>query len=183
MSLAATLASHRALVSAPVSRRASSSRREPAASRARGRGLCVRAGTLSPVKLDENVAFYQVRCMIRPWRLNDVFTALENFGIRGLTTYDIMGAGVQAGAVERYQGASFDENTHSLVAKKCIEVVLEREQVQDVVDCIVDAAQTGEIGDGKIFITPVADVVRIRTGEVGADAERMVGGRSSRTSA
>ena len=182
MSLAATLASHRALVSAPIARRALSARRAPAACRARGRSLRVRAGTVSPVKLDENVEFYQVRCLIRPWRLNDVFTALENFGIRGLTTYDVMGAGVQAGAVERYQGASFDENTHSLVAKKCIEVVLERGQVQEVVDCIVDAAQTGEIGDGKIFITPVADIVRIRTGEVGADAERMVGGRSSRKS-
>ena len=179
MSIAATLASHRAHVSRP-SRVAGglTARRSPVASRARGRGLCARAGTVSPVKLDENVDFYQVRCR-RPWRLNDVVTALENFGIRGLTTYDVMGAGVQAGAVERYQGASFDENTHSLVAKKCVEVVLEREQVQEVVDCIVDAAQTGEIGDGKIFITPVADVVRIRTGEVGADAERMVGGRSS----
>ena len=179
MSIAATLTSHRARVSAPIARRALTARRSPVASRARGRGLCARAGTVSPVKLDENIDFYQVRCMIRPWRLNDVVTALEDFGIRGLTTYDVMGAGVQAGAVERYQGASFDENTHSLVAKKCVEVVLEREQVQEVVDCIVDAAQTGEIGDGKIFITPVADVVRIRTGEVGADAERMVGGRSS----
>ena len=129
MSIAATLASHRAHVSAPIARRALTARRSPVASRARGRGLCARAGTVSPVKLDENVDFYQVRCMIRPWRLNDVVTALENFGIRGLTTYDVMGAGVQAGAVERYQGASFDENTHSLVAKKCVEVVLEREQV------------------------------------------------------
>ena len=96
MSIAATIASHRAHVSAPIARRALTARRSPVASRARGRGLCARAGTVSPVKLDENVDFYQVRCMIRPWRLNDVVTALENFGIRGLTTYDVMGAGVQA---------------------------------------------------------------------------------------
>ena len=62
------------------------------------------------------------------------------------------------------------------VEKTCIEVVLCREQVQDVVDIIVEAAQTGEIGDGKIFLYPVADVIRIRTGEVGAAAERMAGG-------
>jgi nitrogen regulatory protein PII len=60
-----------------------------------------------------------------------------------------------------------------------LEVVLAREQAQDVVDIIINAAQTGEIGDGKIFLTPVHDVVRIRTGETGADAERMAGGRSS----
>jgi len=64
------------------------------------------------------------------------------------------------------------------VKKTCVEVVVCRDQVQEVVDVIIEAAQTGEIGDGKIFLYPVADVVRIRTGEVGADAERMVGGRS-----
>jgi len=87
---------------------------------------------------------------------------------------------VQAGSVERYRGATFDEQSGiRLVEKTVLEVVLERNQVQDIVDTIVDAAQTGEIGDGKIFITPIADVVRIRTGETGVDAERMAGGRSS----
>tara|TARA_B110000305_G_scaffold227327_1_gene275881 strand:+ start:333 stop:701 length:369 start_codon:yes stop_codon:yes gene_type:complete len=118
--------------------------------------------------------------MIRPWRLNDVLVALETQGVRGLTTYDALGAGVQAGSVERYRGATFDEQSGiRLVEKTVLEVVLERNQVQDIVDTIVDAAQTGEIGDGKIFITPIADVVRIRTGETGVDAERMAGGRSS----
>ena len=65
--------------------------------------------------------------------------------------------------------------------KTCIEVVLCREQVQEVVDIIVEAAQTGEIGDGKIFLYPVADVIRIRTGEVGAPAERMAGGHADMT--
>ena len=79
--------------------------------------------------------------------------------------------------MERYGGNEFGEQS-KLLLKKCIETVVTRDQVQDVVDCIVDAAQTGEIGDGKIFLYPVADVVRIRTGEVGAAAEKMAGGRS-----
>ena len=136
-------------------------------------------GTLAPLNLDASVPFYQIRALIRPWRLTGVLEALEAHGIRGLTTYDAQGAGVQAGSVERYQGATFDDTTHALVAKTVLEVVLAREQAQDVVDVIIDAAQTGEIGDGKIFLTPVVDVVRIRTGETGADAERMAGGRSS----
>jgi nitrogen regulatory protein PII len=131
------------------------------------------------LNLDENVPFYQIRAIIRPWRLTGVLEALENNGIRGMTTYDAQGAGVQSGSVERYRGATFDDSTHALVAKTVLEVVLTREQVQDVVDIIIIAAQTGEIGDGKIFLTPVVDVVRIRTGETGVDAERMAGGRSS----
>ena len=119
--------------------------------------------------------FYQIRALIRPWRLTGVLEALEAHGIRGLTTYDAQGAGVQSGSVERYQGATFDDTTHALVAKTVLEVVLAREQAQDVVDIIINAAQTGEIGDGKIFLTPVADVVRIRTGETGEDAERARG--------
>ena len=136
-------------------------------------------GTLAPLNLDASVSFYQIRALIRPWRLTGVLEALESHGIRGLTTYDAQGAGVQSGSVERYQGATFDDTTHALVAKTVLEVVLAREQAQDVVDIIINAAQTGEIGDGKIFLTPVADVVRIRTGETGEDAERMAGGRSS----
>ena len=136
-------------------------------------------GTLAPLNLDASVSFYQIRALIRPWRLTGVLEALESHGIRGLTTYDAQGAGVQAGSVERYQGATFDDTTKALVSKTVLEVVLAREQAQDVVDIIIDAAQTGEIGDGKIFLTPVADVVRIRTGETGEDAERMAGGRSS----
>ena len=130
-----------------------------------------RRTTLAPVALSEAISFYEIKALIRPWRLNDVLVALDAHGIRGLTTYEAKGAGVQA--------ASFDESGIALVDKTVLNVVLEREQVQDVVDIIVDAAQTGEIGDGKIFISPVADVVRIRTGETGADAERMAGGRRS----
>ena len=141
------------------------------------------SGTLAPVSLDDGAAFYAIKAVIRPWRLDDILAALDAQGIRGVTTYEVRGAGVQAGAVERYRGASYDETTHTLVAKTVVEVVLAREQVQEIVDCVVDAAQTGEIGDGKIFISPVSDIVRIRTGEVGADAERMEGGKASRKAA
>eukprot|EP00740_Mantoniella_antarctica_P004058 CAMPEP_0181364888 /NCGR_PEP_ID=MMETSP1106-20121128/9706_1 /TAXON_ID=81844 /ORGANISM="Mantoniella antarctica, Strain SL-175" /LENGTH=185 /DNA_ID=CAMNT_0023479791 /DNA_START=118 /DNA_END=675 /DNA_ORIENTATION=+ len=134
-------------------------------------------GTVAPVTLNDDVNFYQVRAVIRPWRLDNVVRSLNIIGIGGLTTYDVQGAGVQAGAVERYAGTEFGEKG-KLVKKTCVEVVVCRDQVQEVVDVIIEAAQTGEIGDGKIFLYPVADVVRIRTGEVGADAERMVGGRS-----
>ena len=161
--------------------RAFAPRARVAARRAPRAALAPRAsGTLAPVSLDDGAAFYAIKAVIRPWRLDDILAALDAQGIRGVTTYEVRGAGVQAGAVERYRGASYDETTHTLVAKTVVEVVLAREQVQEIVDCVVDAAQTGEIGDGKIFISPVSDIVRIRTGEVGADAERMEGGKASR---
>jgi nitrogen regulatory protein PII len=164
--------------------RAFAPRARVAARRAPRAALAPRAsGTLAPVSLDDGAAFYAIKAVIRPWRLDDILAALDAQGIRGVTTYEVSGAGVQAGAVERYRGASYDETTHTLVAKTVVEVVLAREQVQEIVDCVVDAAQTGEIGDGKIFISPVSDIVRIRTGEVGADAERMEGGKASRKAA
>ena len=132
--------------------------------------------TVEPISLDPNVRFYQIRAMIRPWRLSGVIHALNKYGVRGLTTYPVSGAGVQIGNIERYAGGTFDESNQNLVDKTVIEVV--REQCQEVVDTIVDAAQTGEIGDGKIFLSPVHDIVRIRTGEVGVAAERMKGGRA-----
>ena len=134
--------------------------------------------TVEPISLDPNVRFYQIRAMIRPWRLSGVIRALNEYGVRGLTTYPVSGAGVQIGNIERYAGGTFDESNQNLVDKTVIEVVVVREQCQEVVDTIVDAAQTGEIGDGKIFLSPVHDIVRIRTGEVGVAAERMKGGRA-----
>ena len=95
--------------------------------------------------------------------------------VRGVTSYDVQGLGAQGGSRERYAGHEFDES--SLVAKTKLEVVVVASQVNDVVNIILAAAQTGEIGDGKIFISPVSDVIRIRTAEHGAAAERMSGGR------
>ena len=120
-----------------------------------------------------------VRAIVRPWRAVDVIGALDKGGIRGVTSYNVRGAGVQGGNTERYRGTEFGEK--KLVDKMCLEVIIAREQVQDTVDIILQSAQTGEIGDGKIFVLPVADVIRIRTGETGEEAERMTGGRYDMT--
>ena len=98
-----------------------------------------------------------------------------------MTAYDVKGLGAQVGSRERYQGHEFDES--SLVDKSKIEIVCVASQVNDVVNLIVNAAQTGEFGDGKIFVSPISDVIRIRTAEHGARAERMRGGREDMTRA
>ena len=93
-----------------------------------------------------------------------------------MTTSPVRGVGVQGGARERYAGSEF--SLTDLVDKAKIDVVVERAQVDAVVRCVATSAATGEVGDGKIFVLPVADVVRIRTAERGAVAERMAGGMS-----
>eukprot|EP00898_Chlorokybus_atmophyticus_P000030 jgi/Chlat1/1027/Chrsp109S01463 len=120
--------------------------------------------------------FYRIDAILRPWRLQDVSSALINVGIRGLTVTDVRGFGSQIGRSERYAGSEFSDA--QLVSKVRIEVVVAEDQVDFVVDVIAKTARTGEIGDGKIFIVPIADVIRIRTGERGAAAERMKGGRA-----
>ena len=112
---------------------------------------------------------------MRPWRLSGVVQALSAGGIRGVTAYEVKGLGAQGGSRERYNGHEFDEA--SLVDKAKVEVVVVANQVNDVVNIIINAAQTGMSGDGKVFISPVSDVIRIRTAEHGAAAERMKGGR------
>uniref|UniRef100_A0A061RWA2 Nitrogen regulatory protein P-II 1 n=1 Tax=Tetraselmis sp. GSL018 TaxID=582737 RepID=A0A061RWA2_9CHLO len=120
--------------------------------------------------------FFRVEGIIRPWRAPFVVKALSSGGIRGLTITKVLGIGAQKGQRERYQGSEFGDS--DLVEKIKVEVVTTREQVDFVVRKIVSAAHTGEGGDGKIFVHPVADAVRIRTGETGASAEKMDGGRS-----
>lgn len=140
-------------------------------------------GTVKEVYVDleafPDVEFFRVDAMIRPWRLPFVVDALDKEGIRGLTVTDVRGAGVQGAFRERWKGTEFGQ--HQLVEKTRIEIVTIRSQVDVVVNTIVGAAYTGEFGDGKIFIQPVADVVRIRTAERGAVAERMLGGREDHT--
>lgn len=123
----------------------------------------------------------QVEAIVRPWRLPGVISALSAGGIRGVTAYEVKGLGAQDGVRERYQGQEFDDAT--LVSKSKVEIVCVASQVNDVVNLIVQAAQTGETGDGKVFISPVSDVIRIRTAEHGAAAERMKGGREDMTRA
>ena len=104
----------------------------------------------------------KVEAIIRPFKLEDVKVALVEAGIIGMTVSEVRGFGRQKGQVERYRGSEF---TVEFLQKLKIEVVVEDNRVDDVVSSIADAARTGEIGDGKIFISPVESVVRIRTGD------------------
>lgn len=124
--------------------------------------------------------FFRVEAIIRPWRLPNVVKALPARGIVGMTASQVKGAGVQGGKKERYSGV--EHGVEDLVEKSKVDIVVRREQVDSVVRTITKAAQTGEVGDGKIFVMPVADIVRVRTAETGADAEKMAGGMSDRVS-
>ena len=104
----------------------------------------------------------KVAAIIRPFKLEDVKVALVEAGIIGMTVTEVRGFGRQKGQVERYRGSEF---TVEFLQKLKIEVVVEDSLVEDVVTAIGDAARTREIGDGKIFISPVESVVRIRTGD------------------
>ncbi len=93
--------------------------------------------------------------------------ALSDIGVKGLTVYEVKGFGRQKGHTELYRGAEY---VVDYIPKVKIEVAIEDDQVDAVVDAIIEAAKTGKIGDGKIFITPVENVIRVRTGETGASA-------------
>ncbi len=105
----------------------------------------------------------KIEAIVRPFKLEDVKIALVNAGIVGMTVSEVRGFGRQKGQVERYRGSEF---TVEFLQKLKIEVVVADEKVESVLKAIQEAAKTGEIGDGKIFISPVDSVVRIRTGEV-----------------
>ncbi|KAH9730907.1 Nitrogen regulatory protein P-II-like [Citrus sinensis] len=125
--------------------------------------------------------FYKVEAILRPWRVQQVSSALLNMGIRGVTVSDVRGFGAQGGSTERHGGSEFSED--KFVAKVKMEIVVSKDQVEGVIDKIMEEARTGEIGDGKIFLVPVSDVIRVRTGERGEKAERMAGGWSDISSA
>ena len=109
----------------------------------------------------------KIEAIIRPFKLEDVKIALVNSGIVGMTVSEVRGFGRQKGQVERYRGSEF---TVEFLQKLKVEVVVEDEKVNSVIDAIAEAAKTGEIGDGKIFITSIDSVVRIRTGEKDSEA-------------
>jgi len=109
----------------------------------------------------------KIEAIIRPFKLEDVKIALVNSGIVGMTVSEVRGFGRQKGQVERYRGSEF---TVEFLQKLKVEVVVENEKVDSVIDAIAEAAKTGEIGDGKIFITSIDSVVRIRTGDKDEDA-------------
>jgi nitrogen regulatory protein PII len=104
----------------------------------------------------------KVEAIIRPFKLEDVKLALVNAGIVGMTVSEVRGFGRQKGQVERYRGSEF---TVEFLQKLKIEVVIDDSNVDTVVKAIAEAAKTGEIGDGKIFISPIDSVVRISTGD------------------
>ncbi len=105
----------------------------------------------------------KIEAIIRPFKLEDVKTSLVNLGIVGMTVSEVRGFGRQKGQVERYRGSEF---TVEFLQKLKIEVVVADENVEGVLQAISEAAKTGEIGDGKIFVSPIESVVRIRTGEL-----------------
>jgi len=109
----------------------------------------------------------KIEAIIRPFKLEDVKIALVNSGIVGMTVSEVRGFGRQKGQVERYRGSEF---TVEFLQKLKVEVVVEDEKVNSVIDAIAAAAKTGEIGDGKIFITSIDSVVRIRTGDKDEEA-------------
>lgn len=108
-----------------------------------------------------------VTAIIKPFKLEDVKIALENQGIQGLTVSEVSGFGRQRGHTEVYRGAEY---TVDLVPKVRVEVLVDAADVTKVVDSVVEAARTGKIGDGKVWITNVDSVVRVRTGERDEDA-------------
>ncbi|XP_042518180.1 nitrogen regulatory protein P-II homolog [Macadamia integrifolia] len=120
--------------------------------------------------------FYKIEAILRPWRIPQVSSALLKMGIRGVTVSDVRGFGAQGGSTERHAGSEFSED--KFVSKVKMEIVVSKEQVEEVIDRIIEEARTGEIGDGKIFLMPVSDIIRVRTGQRGEEAERMTGGRS-----
>ena len=109
----------------------------------------------------------KIEAIIRPFKLEDVKIALVNSGIVGMTVSEVRGFGRQKGQVERYRGSEF---TVEFLQNLKVEVVVEDERVNSVIDAIAEAAKTGEIGDGKIFITSIDSVVRIRTGDKDEEA-------------
>ena len=104
----------------------------------------------------------KIEAIIRPFKLEDVKVALVNSGIVGMTVSEVRGFGRQKGQVERYRGSEF---TVEFLQKLKVEVVVSEEKVEAVLKAISEAAKTGEIGDGKIFVSPIDSVVRIRTGD------------------
>ena len=108
-----------------------------------------------------------VTAVIKPFKLDSVKEALQKVGVSGLTISEVQGFGRQRGHTEVYRGAEYQV---SFLPKIKIEVVVNDDASSEVVDAIVSAAETEKIGDGKIWVTPVDTVVRIRTGQTGADA-------------
>ena len=109
----------------------------------------------------------KIEAIIKPFKLDEVKEALQDVGVQGLSVIEVKGFGRQKGHTELYRGAEY---VVDFLPKVKIEVVLDDAQVDAAIEAIVDAAKTEKIGDGKIFVSPVEQAIRIRTGESGSDA-------------
>jgi len=108
-----------------------------------------------------------LRCVIQPYKLDDLRAALEGVGLQGMTIHEVRGHGRQKGHREIYRGSEYQV---SFLPKILVEIAIPAAQVEEVVAKIMETLRTGKIGDGKIFISSLDDVIRIRTGEHGPDA-------------
>ena len=108
-----------------------------------------------------------VTAVIKPFKLDDAREALSTIGVQGITVTEVKGFGRQKGHTEHYRGAEY---VVDFLPKIRLEIALEESQVEPVIEALTKAASTGKIGDGKIFVSPLEQVIRIRTGETGADA-------------
>ena len=108
-----------------------------------------------------------ITAVIKPFKLDDVREALSNLGVQGITVSEVKGFGRQKGHTELYRGAEY---VVDFLPKVKIEAAISDEMVEEAVDVITTSANTGKIGDGKIFITSIEETIRIRTGETGAEA-------------
>ena len=109
----------------------------------------------------------KLECIIRPFKLEEVKEAVTKVGVRGMTISEVRGFGRSRGHTEIYRGSEY---TIEFVPKVKLEIVLQEENVEKVIEAVQQAASTGKIGDGKIFVLPIDETIRIRTGEKGSEA-------------
>ena len=109
----------------------------------------------------------KIEAIIKPFKLDDVKQGLSDLGVKGMTVTEVKGFGRQRGHKEVYRGAEYQVD---FISKIKIEIVIESDLMPEAVKTIQEKAHTGEIGDGKIFVIPIEEVIRIRTGETGKDA-------------
>ena len=109
----------------------------------------------------------KIEAIIKPFKLDDVKEALNGIGIKGMTISEVKGYGRQKGHTEIYRGAEY---VVDFLPKIKMEIIVNADQVDQVIETVVEAARTGKIGDGKIFVLPVEQIVRVRTGETGREA-------------
>jgi nitrogen regulatory protein PII len=133
-----------------------------------------KAGSLTPHRapesknsIQENEMMVKIEAIIKPFKLEELKDGLNEIGIEGMTVSEVKGFGRQKGHKEIYRGAEY---VVDFLPKVKIEIVAERERANEIVKVIMDTCRTGKIGDGKIFLLPLEEVIRIRTGETGKDA-------------